>query len=219
VAPGGHVSPAFLLTDLAVGVFDYAFAFDLFSAPGIIGIGDLFPNDVVDANAKGAFFGVTKGDWHGIGREVDVEYDQARVGEIVEMDGPGFIQDGLAFGGAPFVARRKLAVVLFELRLANVCPNNPTPPFALRPEVDAVNVLWCVRYFEAFGDDIAVAEPKRLLMNVSGADGGLLLDHGTGPRHRRVAESVEGPEVRFRNFASFVITSPEILTGVKIDPV
>jgi len=50
-----------------------------------------FPDGVVDPNAERPFFGVAKSNRHGVGREIDVELNQTRCAEIVQMDRPGFV--------------------------------------------------------------------------------------------------------------------------------
>ena len=93
--------------------------------------------------------------------EVNVEYKQPRVAEIVEVDGSRLVQNLAPVFRLPFVECNDGAMVVCRFRLAMLPADNPAVAFAFRPEVDAGDVLGLVLDFKTFRDDIAVAEPKR----------------------------------------------------------
>src|SRR5262249_35061874 len=94
IAPGRLLPPAdgpvflILLADLALGVLDHARPLRL-----LLVHHDLFPDGVVDADAHRAFLGVAERDRASAGVQVDVQYQQAGVTQIVEMDGPRLVED------------------------------------------------------------------------------------------------------------------------------
>src|SRR5262249_33829290 len=173
VAPRRLLPAAFLLSFLAVGILDLAALRCL--------------DQLIDAHGHRAFLGVAEGDRADAGVQVDVEHDEPGLAEVAKKNVPRIVKDLSILPGSPLVAATDQPnvppLLLISLYGSRLSADDPTLALALRPEVHTLDALDLVFQLDAFGDDIAVAEPDRLVMGmVLGAVG---CEDGAGWRLNR----------------------------------
>ena len=90
--------------------------------------------------------------------QVDPQHQQPCVAEIIAIDAAVLVENLDAVGGAPFVVRG--AIRLDPRR------HDSAMPRGVGPEIDAGDPLDLLRDCDAFGNHVAVAEPKRFVVDV-----------------------------------------------------
>src|SRR5262249_15883947 len=139
--------PAVLLALFSLGVFDRAFA-RLVGADG-----------VVDAHAHAAFLRVAERDRADPGVAVDPENDQSRFAQVVPAHHALLVHDLGAVSGAPFVMRRQVHAEAFGFGRADLGAHHFAVAVGFGPKINARDAADLVLQLDAFGDDVAVAEP------------------------------------------------------------
>src|SRR5262249_22183236 len=144
IAPGGDAAPTLLLANLTLRVGDTPFA-----VPGGHAVGH--------AHGEATLTCVAEGDRRHAGVQVDIEDKQPSRFIIDEQNFARFVQDLVAVGGAPFVARCHPGAVLIGLIVADAHADDAAAVGRLGPEIDAFNTLDLALQAHALRDDVAEA--------------------------------------------------------------
>src|SRR5262249_19074290 len=109
------------------------------------------------------------------------------------------------------------AAVFALLRGAYLGAHDAAGAFVLRPEIDALDTLDFFLDLYPFGNDVAVAEPGRFLVDVVLRAALLGRFHGPGARDRHARRGVQRPEVRLGDSGGDVVTADQLLADEEID--
>src|SRR5262249_47551049 len=154
-----------LFADLALGVLDLAVAL-------------FFADLVVDTNSKRSLLSVAESDGDRPSLQVDVNDQQSRLAEIMQLEDAPLLQHRDAIGRLPLILRFHVPMILPDL-----FTNYPAMAFALRPEINPLNSALLVLQNNAFRDDIAVTKPNGFLMHMVGRAAGRRLLHRPAAGH------------------------------------